>query len=211
MITTPEDELPSGTRASPTDAEVIRASWSEPERFADIYDAYVDDIHRYVERRLGRDEADDVAAETFLEAFRQRERYDVDRPYARPWLYGIATNLVGRHRRQEVARYRAMARSAAEPAASAADTSTDRVADGVADRLTARAAQPALVRALGRLSPGDRDVVLLLALAQLGHAEVAEALGIPVGTVRSRLHRARRQLRSALPHDVVTTLELGHG
>ena len=124
MITTPEDELPSGTRASPTDAEVIRASWSEPERFAEIYDAYVDDIHRYVERRLGRDEADDVAAETFLEAFRQRERYDVDRPHARPWLYGIATNLVGRHRRQEVARYRALARSAAEPGSAAANDET---------------------------------------------------------------------------------------
>jgi RNA polymerase sigma-70 factor (ECF subfamily) len=201
MLTRPEGNAP---RASPSDADVISASWDEPERFAAIFDAYFADVHRYVERRLGRDTADDLAAETFLVAFRQRDRYDVSRPHARPWLYGIATNLVGRHRRAEVARYRVLAQAGAPPVVEAVD-------DRVADRLTARAVQPQLVRALGGLSAGDRDVVLLLALAQLSHDEVAQALDIPLGTVRSRLHRARRKLRRALPEDLAQSLELRHG
>jgi RNA polymerase sigma factor (sigma-70 family) len=207
MITTPDDDVdhhpPLVPSTAESDADVIRASWADPERFAAIFDAYFTDIHRYVERRLGPDVADDLAAETFLEAFRCREQYDVDRPHARPWLYGIATNLVGRHRRREVARYRALSRAAPESVAEIAE-------DDVTDRLNAVAAQPALVRALGGLSAGDRDVVLLVALAQLGHDEVAEALGIPAGTVRSRLHRARRQLRRALPDHLAQTLETRH-
>jgi RNA polymerase sigma-70 factor, ECF subfamily len=93
------------------DSAVIRSSWREPERFAEIYDAYFVDVHKYVERRLGRDVADDLAAETFLIAFRQRRRYDLTRENARPWLYGIATNLMARHRRKEIGLYRALARA----------------------------------------------------------------------------------------------------
>jgi RNA polymerase sigma-70 factor (ECF subfamily) len=217
MLAGPAGDVPHGPSAPPhgpsappreTDAAVIRASRQEPERFAAIFDAYFADVHRYVERRLGRDAADDLAAETFLVAFRQRAEYDVDRPHARPWLYGIATNLVGRHRRREVARYRALARAAAGTAADAAGRTTE---DDVADRLSALAAQPALVRALAGLGAGDRDVVLLLAVAQLDHDEVAEALGIPLGTVRSRLHRARRKLRSSLPDDLTPVQETRHG
>lgn len=213
MLTRPDEDVPRGAPAPPapspseTDAAVIRSSWQEPERFAAIFDAYFADVHRYVERRLGRDAADDLAAETFLVAFRQRKAYDVGRPHARPWLYGIATNLVGRHRRREVARYRALARSAAGAEVDAGHTTED----DVADRVSALAAQPALVRALAGLAAADRDVVLLLAVAQLGHDEVAEALGIPLGTVRSRLHRARRKLRSALPEELAPTQENRHG
>ena len=76
-----------------SDAAVIDASCADPERFAEIYDAYFAAVHGYVERRLGRDAADDLTAETFLIAFRQRDGYDLTRDSARPWLYGIATNL----------------------------------------------------------------------------------------------------------------------
>jgi RNA polymerase sigma factor (sigma-70 family) len=213
MLTRPGEHVPRDARASPTDAETIRSSLREPERFAAIFDTYYADIHRYVERRLGPDAADDVAAETFLVAFRERERYDLGRPHARPWLHGIATNLIGRHRRQEVARYRALAR-AGSPAVvrdAAADSGADRLEDRVAERLAAGEVRPQLLAALGGLSVGDRDVVLLLALAQLTHDEVASALDIPLGTVRSRLHRARRKLRRALPHDIIETPELRHG
>jgi RNA polymerase sigma-70 factor (ECF subfamily) len=83
------------------DATVIARSLDDPEQFAVVFRRHAPDIHRYVVRRLGPGAADDVVAETFLTAFRLRSRYSHDRPDARPWLYGIATNLVGRHRRAD--------------------------------------------------------------------------------------------------------------
>jgi RNA polymerase sigma factor (sigma-70 family) len=194
------DNEPEGGHVPESDAKLIQSSWREPERFAEIYDAYFVDVHKYVERRLGRDVADDLAAETFLIAFRQREHYDLTRGNARPWLYGIATNLIGRHRRKETGLYRALARAGSD---TAADTHEDRVAA----RVSAQQLQPEIVRALGRLSKGDRDVLLLMALADLSHDEIAQALDIPYGTVCSRLHRARRKLRQALPDIVTPTTE----
>ncbi|MGI5330657.1 RNA polymerase sigma factor [Actinomadura nitritigenes] len=83
--------------------------WHEPERFALLYDRYFDDIHRYLAARLGRENADDLAAETFLIAFRRRKDFDASRGGTfRPWLYGIATNLVSRHRRTEQRRLKAL-------------------------------------------------------------------------------------------------------
>ena len=90
-----------------TDAAIIERSLTQPEAFATIFDRYSDDIHRYVARRLGAEIADDLMSETFIIAFRRRNRYDVSHPAARPWLYGIATNLVGNHRRSEARRWRA--------------------------------------------------------------------------------------------------------
>ncbi|MEV7803606.1 sigma factor [Microbispora sp. NPDC088329] len=100
------------------DAAVIERSWDEPERFGAVFDAHYAEIHRYASRRLGRHAADDVSAETFALAFRQRRRYDLSRRSARPWLYGIATNLISRHRRDEVRLLQAVGRlrPEAEPA-----------------------------------------------------------------------------------------------
>jgi len=182
------------------DAAVIDASRTDPERFTEIYDAYFAAVHGYVERRLGRDAADDLTAETFLIAFRQREHYDLARANARPWLYGIATHLVGRHRRAELSRYRALARTGA-------DLDVQSHEDRVAAQVSAGQLRADLVRALGRLSKGDRDVVLLMALADLNREEIATALAIPYGTVGSRLHRARRKLRQALPDILAPGLE----
>ncbi|MCW2915003.1 MAG: polymerase, sigma-24 subunit, subfamily [Actinomycetia bacterium] len=81
--------------APPPDAAVIQASWHEPDRFAEIFHRYFNEVHRYIARRLGADVADDLAAETFLTAFRKRSRFDASRGAVRPWLYGIATNLFG--------------------------------------------------------------------------------------------------------------------
>lgn len=173
------------------DARVIELSWDEPERFAAIFDRYFGKIHRYLARRVGVRAADDLAGEVFLAAFAQRKRYDVTRDTAGPWLYGIATNLVGSHQRQERRLYDALARSGAGLAWHDDE-------NRVADRLTASAARPALAAAVARLSRGDRDVLLLVVLAGLGYQEVAEALGIPYGTVCSRLNRARKQLRESL-------------
>jgi RNA polymerase sigma factor (sigma-70 family) len=178
-------------RSGGEDAMVIEASCREPERFAEIYDAYFMEIHNYVERRLGRGTADDLAAETFLAAFRQRKRYDRARGDARPWLYGIATNLIRRHRRREVATYKMLARAGAAETAEVHN-------DWLDARIVAQELRPQLLQALAGLSPGDRDVVLMVTLADFSYDQVAEALDIPYGTVCSRLNRARRKLRDAL-------------
>jgi RNA polymerase sigma-70 factor (ECF subfamily) len=176
------------------DALLIDASHAEPERFAQIFDDYFAEIHRYVDRRLGADAADDIAAETFLVAFRKRARFDASRGSARSWLYGIATRLVSRHRRNEVRRYRAHARLAPDP-------DTEGPEERVGARVLAGEVGPRLSSALAKLSAGDRDVLLLVALGDLTYEEVAEALGVAYGTVCSRLNRARKKLRAALGDD----------
>jgi RNA polymerase sigma-70 factor (ECF subfamily) len=184
----------SRRREPPDDAALIERSWREPERFAAVFDRHHAEIHGYVARRLGPSLADDVASETFLVAFDRRRRYDLRHAGARPWLYGIASNLVARHRRAELRRYRALARAATADA-------VDGHAERVAVRLDARALRPRLAAALVEIADRDREVLLLVAWAQLSLEEAARALGIPAGTARSRLHRARRRTRAALGED----------
>jgi RNA polymerase sigma-70 factor (ECF subfamily) len=173
------------------DAAVIGRSVGEPECFAGVFDRYYAVIHGYVTRRLGQSLADDLASETFLTAFARRDRYDLERADARPWLFGIASNLVARHHRAEQRRYRAMAR-----------TGVDEVSEGHADqvvvRVDASARQSALAAALSAIPARERDVLLLVAWAELTSEQAGQALGIPAGTARSRLHRARRRVRAAL-------------
>ncbi|MUN38167.1 RNA polymerase sigma factor [Actinomadura litoris] len=177
--------------ANASDAAAITRSRREPAAFAEIFHRHFTAIHGYVARRLGADAADDIAAETFLTAFRKRDRFDPARGTVRPWLYGIATRLIGLHRRSEGRRYRALARTPAQPF-------EDGHEDVVTARVTAGGAGAELADALARLPRGDRDVLLLVALADLSYEEVGQALGIKTGTVASRLHRARRRLRESL-------------
>ncbi|WP_435828211.1 RNA polymerase sigma factor [Micromonospora purpureochromogenes] len=183
-----------------TDAAVIQRSVRDPESFAVIFDRHASSIHRYLARRIGAGMADDLVAETFLAAFRRRERFDTACPDARAWLYGIATNTVSQHRREEERAYRL--RQAYVPATSEASH-----ADRVATVVTAQSVRRTLFGALAELSTGDRDVLLLIAWEELTYDEAAAALGIPVGTVRSRLHRARKLLRDALGGDPTITIE----
>ena len=176
---------------SRTDAVVIGQSLEDPERFGTIFERYFRQIHQYLARRAGPRAAADLAAEVFVVAFSQRARYDLARDCARPWLYGIATNLAGTHRRQEERRYLALARTGASLVSPSDE-------DLIDDRVSALAARPALAAALAGLDRRDRDVLLLVALAGLSYDEVAESLGIPYGTVCSRLSRARRRLRDCL-------------
>jgi RNA polymerase sigma factor (sigma-70 family) len=172
------------------DATLIAQSLLAPECFGFLFDRHAPAIDRYIARRLGPDAAEDLVAETFLVAFRRRDRYDAAHANARPWLYGIATRLIGRHRRDEVRFLRAIARTGVDPAA-------EPVADQVTDRLAAQAASRELAAALAGLSQEQRDVLLLVA-SGLGYEEAALALGVPAGTVSSRLVRARRKVREAL-------------
>src|SRR5580658_4194312 len=156
---------------------------------ADADDATL--IQLYVVRRLGANAADDIVAETFLLAFRQRASYDLARTDARPWLYGIATNLIGRHRRAEIRLYRALARTGADPV-------TEPFTDRVDDQVSAGRASRQLAAALARLSAELRDTMLLAAWSDLSYEQIALALGVPTGTVRSRLSRARSKLRHTM-------------
>ena len=174
------------------DATVIEQSWTQPERFAAIFERYFAQIHQYLARRVSDRTADDLAAEVFVVAFAQRQRYDLARDCARPWLYGIANNMVRRHRREEVTQYRAWARTGIDP------VETDCHADQVTARVDAGTQSKRLAAVLAELPPEHRDVLLLFSLADLSYPEIAEALGIPLGTVRSRLHRARAAVRTAL-------------
>ncbi|WP_234380534.1 RNA polymerase sigma factor [Streptomyces sp. CMB-StM0423] len=174
------------------DASIVARSRTEPEAFAAVFDRYATDVHRYAARRLGDEAADDIMAETFTTAFRLRDRFDPERGDVRPWLFGIATHLVSRHRRAEARRFRALSRL---PAPAETD---EPLADRVAARATADGVRRELATALARLSPALRDVLLLVAWADLAYEEVAQALDVPVGTVRSRLHRARGRLRKEL-------------
>ncbi|MET8339872.1 RNA polymerase sigma factor [Streptosporangium canum] len=171
------------------DAELIRRSEHTPEAFADLFDRHAPALRRYVARRLGPSLADDIVSDAFLAAFRRRNRYDTSHPDARPWLYGIAARLISRHRRVEIRFYRALVRSGIDEIA---EPYTERVDD----RVTAQ--QAGLAAALAKLSPDDREVLLLVAWADMSYEDVARALDIPVGTVRSRLHRARAKTRQAL-------------
>jgi RNA polymerase sigma factor (sigma-70 family) len=170
------------------DAQQVELSLRDPERFGVVFDRYFNEIHGYVARRLGRDAADDVAAETFLTAFRSRRRFEASRGTVRAWLYGIVTNHISAYRRQEVRAYRVRERAGVQAA-------EEGHADRVAERVDAGAAGRELAGALAALPRGDREVLLLVALGGLSHTDVAAALGIPYGTVGSRLNRVCKKLR----------------
>ena len=177
---------------SATDADLIVASLDDPQEFGGLFDRHGRAVHRYVASRARRADVDDVVSETFVTAFRARSRYDRTYGDARPWLFGIATNVLRHHHRSEhrrLARLRAVPR-APEPVVD--------LSEGVAAAVDAASESDRIDRALDRLDDRHRDVLLLAASADLTYVEIARALGVPVGTVRSRLARGRSRLRELL-------------
>jgi RNA polymerase sigma-70 factor (ECF subfamily) len=172
-----------------SDAAVIAASLDVPARFGAIFDRHATVLHRYLVRRLGPDEAESMVGEVFRIAFEKRATYDLERPLARPWLYGIATNLLAKHRRGEARRIHAVARLAAQrlPALD--------LADGIGQAVDAAVAWPRVADAVTALPEPERDALVLYAWEGLSYEEIAVALAVPIGTVRSRLNRARARLR----------------
>jgi RNA polymerase sigma factor (sigma-70 family) len=173
-----------------SDAGVIERSLKEPEHFEVVFERHFATIHRYLRRRVGAEIAQELAAETFLQAFRGRRRFAAAEASALPWLYGIAANLLRMNRRTEERRLRAYSR--------AAELGTDSATWEVDARLDAAALEPALGQALAALSPMLREVLLLHAWAELSHEEIAQALGLSPAAVRTRLHRARSQVGERL-------------
>lgn len=175
-----------------SDADLLRQAGKQPELFGVLFDRHFAAIHRYLERRLGAEGADEVAAEVFRIAFEQRRGFRPLHESALPWLYGVATRQMLKRWRGERRRLRMLARLAA------AEDRDSPVLEDAEERLDARSVRAELLGSLASLSQGDRDVVVLVAWEGLSYEEVATALAIPVGTVHSRLNRARRTLRELL-------------
>jgi RNA polymerase sigma factor (sigma-70 family) len=172
-----------------TDAEIFRRSVHDPEAFREIFERHAAAVHAYARKRIGT-AGEEILAQTFLTAFEKRTRFDSSYASARPWLLGIATNLIRHHLREEREHLTALRRIGPERSATPVEDDA---------RLDAERMKPTLIDALLALSDEDRETFLLLALGQLTYEEVASALGIPIGTVRSRIHRARMHLRERVP------------
>jgi RNA polymerase sigma-70 factor (ECF subfamily) len=152
-------------------------------------------VYLYCASRVGATAAEDIVADTFLVAYERRHRFTPQPGVsgsALPWLFGIASNLLRRHRRDETRALRALARTGVDPLIE------EGFADGAAARLDASAQVRQVAAVLARLPSRQREVLLLHAVAEQGYAEIAAALGIPIGSVQSALHRARTKVRAAL-------------
>src|SRR6267143_152280 len=178
------------TMSFPSDAEVIGRSLGEPEAFGLIYDRHAATLLRFLGRRAGAKVAEGLVGELFRIAFERRQTFDAARASALPWLYGIGSNLLLKHRRAEARRLRASARMAA--VGHAADRRTSAAA------FDARVLFPRVADAIDSLPDSEREALLLFVWEELPYESVAEALELPIGTVRSRLNRARARLRELL-------------
>lgn len=184
-------ELPRRA-ASPSDAELVAASVRDPEAFTELFERHWDSLYRFCRNRAGS-AGEDIAAEAFRVAFDRRRRYDARYADARPWLFGIASNLLRDHFRAARREEARLKRSAAlDPRAG-----DDSDLDGLERQLLG----PQLASALQGLPAADRDALLLLAWADLDYEQIARALETPLGTVRSRIHRARVRIRQYLEVD----------
>jgi RNA polymerase sigma factor (sigma-70 family) len=174
----------------PNDAAVIEASFDDPDRFGLVVERHFPAIYGYLARRVGP-EAEDLAADAFAIAFRSRANFDLACADARPWLHGIATNVLRRHRRSEIRQIAAYARAASRLGAAAPQNSDD----GIGAQIDDAAAVARVAGAFGQLDADHRDALYLVAVAEVSYGDAAEALGLPVGTLHSRVARARARLR----------------
>lgn len=171
------------------DAAAVIASTTAPERFGAVFDRHHRQVWNYIARLAGREAADELAGEVFTAAFAQRDQFDPDRGHVRPWLLGIATNLVRSRLGSESRARHAYSRAGAAEAAEVDPTL-------LVDDAAALAWNIGRVRAaIAQLDADQRVLLALYAWEELSYAEIAEALDIPIGTVRSRLARTRARLR----------------
>jgi RNA polymerase sigma factor (sigma-70 family) len=182
-----------------TDSELIGVSIGEPTAFMAFFERHLPTIARYLGRRLSWTVAEDLTAEVFAIAFASRHRYD-GRPDALPWLYGIAANLLRARARMEERELALLARTGIDPVTASLEPHGD----------FKRALDPRIAEALLGLSVDEREVLLLVAWADLSYEQIAQSLDVPVGTVKSRLSRARSLLRRSLTADDIVE-EVSHG
>lgn len=173
-----------------SDPQLIRRSLADKSAFTPIFDRHYPAVHRFLVAHWGSETGADLASETFLVAFEQRERFDLSRASARPWLFGIALNLskmeARRLRRESGAAVRGAERDELED-----------FVDSLIRRVDARrqATTLGLSEVLKQLRPEDLTVLTMAALGEMTHTQIAESLNVPIGTVKSRLHRTVTALR----------------
>lgn len=179
----------------PTDAALWqRAASGEKDAFGLLFERHARSVYNYCFRRTGDwSQAEELTAIVFLEAWRRRRDIQLEREDALPWLLGVATNLV-RNLRRTHRRWRSAIDRLPRP--SIADFEVD-----VDERLDDERRMQAVLRVVGRLPRADQDVLALCIWEGLSYEEAALALEIPVGTVRSRLSRARARLRELVPEN----------
>jgi RNA polymerase sigma factor (sigma-70 family) len=161
---------------------VARSRTGDRLAFLELFDRHADAVRAYLERRVGRHEADDLLAEVWLRAFSSRDTYRGEWPDGRPWLYGVARNTLRDHWGNRERDRRGEGTTTSDPWPE------------VDARLDAEALGETLRQAVLTLSVDEREVLLLVAWEHLSPTEAAITLGIPAGTARSRLHRARATL-----------------
>jgi RNA polymerase sigma factor (sigma-70 family) len=174
-----------------SDGEAIERSLTDPQVFEVIFDRHFDAVHRFAIGRVGTQDAADVAAETFARAFGRRHRFLLEKSSALPWLFGITVNVCRERTRRSDRSRRATGRLTNE-------TVTEPFENALTARLDAERMLPDLVAALRSLSDDEYALLMLAGESDLSYQEMADTLGIPIGTVRSRLARARRRVKSAL-------------
>jgi RNA polymerase sigma factor (sigma-70 family) len=167
-----------------SDARILSDSVSEPAMFSSLYERHLRSVASYVARRTGAELSEDLTAEVFVRAFRKRAVFRDDHGSALPWLLGIANHLIADHRRAEERRLETLQRLA-----------TTRP---VAAEPGAGVLAPELVGELLRLPAADRDTLLLVVWGELSYTEAATAVSVPIGTIRSRIARARQRLGAAI-------------
>jgi RNA polymerase sigma factor (sigma-70 family) len=171
-----------------SDSAVVAASLEVPGTFGVLFDRYGAVLLRFLARRVDPVEAESMLGEVFRIAFERRASFDFDRDCARPWLYGIAANVVAKHYRSEARRLRATVRLAAQR------VPPEDPAERAVPAVDARSRWDLVADRIAGLPVRERQTLLLFAWEELSYDEIADVLGIPVGTVRSRLHRARARL-----------------
>jgi RNA polymerase sigma factor (sigma-70 family) len=184
---------------TPSDAVVIERSITEPHVFEIIFDRHFDAVHRFVVGRVGTQEAADMVAETFTRAFDRRQRFRPDRPSALPWLFGIAANVC-----RERTRRTDRGRVATNRMAVRADLVTEPFETALTERVDAERMRADLIAALDLLSDDEYALLMLAGESEMSYQQMADTLGIPIGTVRSRLARARRRVRGAISQPVTS-------
>lgn len=175
-----------------TDEQAVASSVEDPDAFVLIFDRHFDRIAGYLSRRAPASRVEELTSEVFVRAFKGRRRYDPDKADVLPWLYGIATNVLRESAREERRFLALIDRVATSGLGSLSVFSGER----------ATTLAPQIASALGRLAADEREPLFLYALADLDYRQIAEALDIPVGTVKSRINRARGRLRQELAEAV---------
>jgi len=181
------------------DAAPDRLLWArtrdgDPEAFGELYERHVDAVLNHCFRRTGSWQlAEDLTSSVFLETWRRRHVLEIDTGASMlPWLLGTANNVIRHQMRSLVRHRRALSRlphSVTDPDLS----------DEAVGRIDAEARMRRVLGAMKRLTLVEQEVIALCVWAGLGYADAAVAMGVPIGTVRSRLARARERLRELAP------------